>query len=123
MPVPILRQGRTLVASVRAALTDSEWNAFRDALMQRISQARATGVIVDVSAMDVMDSYASRSLQSLAMMTQLRGAITVVGGIQPDVAYAMARLGLALPHVRCALDLDDAFEVLHRHANSRGAHG
>ena len=123
MPVPILRQGRTLVASVRAALTDSEWNAFRDALMQRISQARATGVIVDVSAMDVMDSYASRSLQSLAMMTQLRGAITVVVGIQPDVAYAMARLGLALPHVRCALDLDDAFEVLHRHANSRGVHG
>ncbi len=93
MPVPILKQGSILIASVQAALTDSDAERLRYDLMERVSQFRAQGIIVDVTAIDVMDSFAARSLRTIAHMTRLRGADTVIVGLQPEVAFAMVQLG------------------------------
>jgi rsbT antagonist protein RsbS len=113
MPVPILKQGQFQIAMIRASLTDSEWDRFREALLTRIGRDRSRGVIIDVSTMDVMDSFATRSLRGLSQMLHMRGAETVIVGIQPDVAYAMAQLGLRLPDARTALDLESGLELLH----------
>jgi rsbT antagonist protein RsbS len=112
MAVPILKQGHYLIASVQAALTDADLVQLRDDLIERVGEARSRGIIVDVTALDVMDSFAARSLRSLAHMTKLRGAETVIVGIQPDVAFAMVQLGLTLEGVYTALDLEEGLAYL-----------
>jgi rsbT antagonist protein RsbS len=112
MAVPILKLGSYVVASIQDALTDSEWDAFREDLLERVGKHRSKGVIIDVSAMDVMDSFATRSVRGLARMLRLRGARTVIVGIQPEVAHAMAQLGLRLTDAATALDLEEGIEIL-----------
>ena len=114
MPVPILKQGSILIASVQAALTDSETERLRYDLMERVSRFRAQGIIVDVTAIDVMDSFAARSLRTIAHMTRLRGADTVIVGLQPEVAFAMVQLGLAFDDMNTALDLEEGLALLRR---------
>ncbi|OOK73101.1 STAS domain protein [Mycobacterium kansasii] len=72
MPVPILKLGPILIATVRSALTDSETELFRQRLMDRVTEFRAQGIIVDVTAVEVLDSFAARSLQTIARMIRLR---------------------------------------------------
>jgi rsbT antagonist protein RsbS len=112
MTVAILRQRDYLIASIQADLSDSALLDFRDAVAERIGRGRARGVIVDVTALDVIDSFVARSLRSLAVTARLRGAETVIVGIQPDVAIAMAHFDLNLAPLRTALDLDEALAVL-----------
>lgn len=112
MSVPILKLGSFLVVAIQDELTDSGWGDLRDTLLRRASRERSTGVVIDVSAMDVMDSFASRLLDGIARMLRLRGARTVVVGIQPGVAFAMAQLGLRLESSGTALDLDDGLAFL-----------
>jgi rsbT antagonist protein RsbS len=114
MPVAILRQGDHLIASIQSDLSDSEILSFRDEIAARVGRDRARGVIVDVTALDVIDSFVARSLRSLAVMLRLRGAETVIVGIRPDVAIAIVHFNIDLDPVRTALDLDDAHAVLHR---------
>jgi rsbT antagonist protein RsbS len=114
MPVPILKQGAILIASVQAALTDSDAERLRQDLMERVSRFRAQGIIVDVTAIDVMDSFAARSLRTIAHMTQLRGADTVIVGLQPEVAFAMVQLGLVFDDMYTALDLEEGLALLNR---------
>jgi rsbT antagonist protein RsbS len=114
MPVPILKQGAILIASVQAALTDSDAERLRYDLMDRVSRFRAQGIIVDVTAIDVMDSFAARSLRTIAHMTRLRGADTVIVGLQPEVAFAMVQLGLAFDDMNTALDLEEGLALLNR---------
>jgi rsbT antagonist protein RsbS len=112
MPVPILKQGAILIATVQAALTDSDTVRLRQDLMEHVSRFRAQGIIVDVTAIDVMDSYAARSLRTVAHMTRLRGASTVIVGLQPEVAFAMVQLGLAFDGMHTALDLEEGLALL-----------
>jgi rsbT antagonist protein RsbS len=119
MPVPILKQGSILIASVQAALTDSDAERLRYDLMERVSQFRAQGIIVDVTAIDVMDSFAARSLRTIAHMTRLRGADTVIVGLQPEVAFAMVQLGLAFDDMNTALDLEEGLALLNRQLTQR----
>jgi rsbT antagonist protein RsbS len=114
MPVPILKQGSILIATVQSALTDSETERLRYDLMERVSRFRAQGIIVDVTAIDVMDSFAARSLRTIAHMTRLRGADTVIVGLQPEVAFAMVQLGLAFDDMNTALDLEEGLALLRR---------
>ena len=114
MPVPILKQGPILIASVQAALTDSDTERLRYDLMERVSRFRAQGIIVDVTAIDVMDSFAARSLRTIAHMTRLRGADTVIVGLQPEVAFAMVQLGLVFDDMHTALDLEEGLALLNR---------
>ena len=110
--VSILRQGDTLVASIHTALDDSEMIRFQNDLIAQIGQHRARGVIIDVAALDVLDSFGSRTLRTISEMARLRGAVTVIVGIQPDVAYAMVRLGMGMGTVATALDLEEGLAYL-----------
>ena len=112
MTVPILKEGDVLIASIQSALTDVDLVDLRDALVDQVSTYRTRGVIVDVTALDVVDSFASRTLRDLAHMIRLRGARTVIVGIQPDVAFAMVQLGLTLENIPTALDLEEGLAFL-----------
>ena len=114
MPVPILKQGGYLIASIQAALTDSEVLELRDELADQVGRFRSRGIVVDVTALDVIDSFVARSLQTIALTAKLRGAETVIVGIQPDVAVAMVQFELNLEPLHTALDLEEGVAVLER---------
>ncbi|TLY26670.1 MAG: STAS domain-containing protein [Nitrospirae bacterium] len=118
MAVPILKQGPYLIATIQSALTDSDLVQLRDALVGKVGSYRSRGVIVDVTALDVLDSFASRTLRDLAHMIRLRGAETVIVGIQPEVAFTMVRLGLTLEGVATALDLEEGLFYLNEKLSS-----
>ena len=82
--------------------------------MRQVERHRARGVIIDVTALDVLDSFATGTLRDIAQMIRLRGAETVIVGIQPDVALAMTQMGLVLEGVTTTLDLEEALEYFHR---------
>ncbi len=110
----ILRQGPYLIASIHTALDDSQLVRFQQDLVERIGSDRARGVVIDVAALDVLDSFASRTLRDIGEMARLRGAVTVIVGIQPDVAFAMVELGMDTGRVRTALDLEEGLAELDR---------
>src|SRR6266852_1187426 len=117
MAVPILKQSHYLIATIQSALTDQDLLQLRDALVERVGKFRSKGVIVDVTSLDVLDSFASRTLRDLAHMIRLRGAETVIVGIQPEVAFTMVRLGLTLEGVATALDLEEGLFYLDQKGN------
>ena len=110
----ILRQGAYLIASIHTALDDSQLVRFQNDLVELIGSDRARGVVIDVAALDVLDSFASRTLRDIAEMARLRGAVTVIVGIQPDVAFAMVELGMDTGRVVTALDLEEGLAELDR---------
>ena len=113
MRVPILKQGDYLIASIQSALSDQELMQLRDDLSEQAGKLRARGIIVDVTVLDVMDSFACRTLRAMAHILRLRGARLVIVGIQPEVAFAMVQLGLDLG-VKTALDLEQGLVVLNQ---------
>jgi rsbT antagonist protein RsbS len=112
MQVPILKQGDYLIASIQSVLSDADLLQLRDNLGERVGKFRSKGVIIDVTVLDVIDSFATRMLRTIAHMLKLRGAETVIVGIQPDVAFAMVQLGLTLEGVGTALDLEEGLIYL-----------
>jgi len=110
--VSILRQGAFLIASINTALDDSQMIRFQEDLIDQIGTHRSRGVIIDVAALDVLDSFGSRTLRNIAEMARLRGALTVIVGIQPDVAYTMVALGMGTGSVHTALDLEEGLIYL-----------
>jgi len=114
MQVPILKQGPYLIATIQSALTDADIVQLRDALVEQVGRFRSRGVIIDVTALDVMDSFATGTLRDVAHMVRLRGAETVIVGIQPDVAFAMVHMGLTLEGVTTKLDLEEGLDHLNR---------
>src|SRR5213594_3874289 len=121
--VPILKQGDCLIATIQSVLSDADLLQLRDDLADRVGQFRSRGVIIDVTVLDVIDSFATRTLRSVAHMLKLRGAETVIVGIQPDVAFAMVQLGLTLEGVGTALDLEEGLAFLNAQAKRRGGRG
>ena len=118
-PVSILRQGSYLVVSIHSALDDTQMLRFRHDLVAAIGQYRARGVVIDVAALDVLDSFATHTLGILARTASLRGAHTVIVGINPEVAFAMVQLGMNLDTVHTALDLDEGLAALNALTNNR----
>ena len=114
MSVSVLRQGGYLIASIQSDLSDSQVLALRDDLAERVGRDRIRGIVIDVSALDVMDSFVARSLRSVALTTKLRGVETVLVGIQPDVAIAIVQFNLDLDPLQAVLDLDEAVALLDR---------
>lgn len=123
LQVPILKQGAFLIASIQSSLSDADLVRLRDQIVDQVGRFRSRGVIVDVTALDVMDSFAVRTLSSLAQMITLRGAETVIVGIQPEVAFAMVQLGLTLGNVSTALDLEEGLSHLIARAKRGRADG
>jgi rsbT antagonist protein RsbS len=117
----ILRQGHTLIASIHTALDDSQLLRFQEDLVDHIGLYRARGVIIDVAALDVVDSYATRTLRDIADIARLRGARTVVVGIQPDVAFVMVQLGMDTGSLVTALDLEEGLSLLVAGVGTAGA--
>jgi rsbT antagonist protein RsbS len=111
MFVSILQQGDFLIASIHAALDDTQFVRFQEDLVEQIGTRRAKGIIIDIAALDVLDSFGSKSLRDLAHMARLRGAFTVLVGIQPDVAFAIVKLGMTLD-IHSALDLEEGLAYL-----------
>lgn len=109
--VSILRQGSYLIASIHTALDDGQLLRFQRDLIDRIGSQRARGVVIDVAALDVLDSFGSRTLRDIARMSRLRGAETVIVGIAPELAVSMVRLGLQL-EMPTALDLEEGLAYL-----------
>jgi len=112
MSIPILKQGLYLLASIQSAPTDTDWKELRQMLLRRVGQFRSRGVIVDVTVLDVMDSFAARTLREIAQTVKLRGAEPVIVGISPEVAFSMVQLGLTLGDVETALDLEEGIRLL-----------
>ncbi len=110
--VSILRQGSYLIASVHTALDDTQMVRFREDLIQQIGQHRSRGVIIDVAALDVLDSFGAHTLRTIGEVARLRGAVTVIVGIQPDVAFAMVSLGMSTGTLVTALDLEEGLAYL-----------
>lgn len=117
MSVPILKQGDVLIASIQSALSDQDLIQLREDFADKIGQFRTRGVLIDVTALDVLDSFATRTLRGIAYVAKLRGANAVVVGIQPEVAFAMVQLGLALDGVATALDLEEGLDYLKKAVN------
>jgi rsbT antagonist protein RsbS len=111
--VPILKQGRTLIVSLQAEPTDAEFMELRQELAQRVTTTHANGVIIDVTALEILDSFATRTLREIVQTVALCGARAAIVGVQPEVAFAMAQLGLSLDGTLTALDLEDGLALLH----------
>lgn len=111
--IPILHRKHVLVASIQSALTDADWMKLSADLSSQIGELRARAVVLDLTLMDVMDSFATRVLRTLAQTMTLRGAQTILVGIQPDVAIAMVQLGLAqrLDGILTALNLEHGLDM------------
>ena len=120
MQVPILKQGPYLIVSIQSALSDEDLVQLRDALVAQVGKLRSRGVILDVTVLDVMDSFATRTLRDIAFMIRLRGAEMVIVGIQPEVAFALVRLGLKLEGVATALDFEEGILYLNRKMTGSG---
>ncbi len=110
--VSILRQGCYLIASIHTALSDSQLIRFQEDLIDQIGRQRSRAVIIDVAALDVLDSFGSHTMRNITEMTRLRGAVPIIVGIQPDVAFAMVSLGIDTGSVHATLDLEEALSYL-----------
>jgi rsbT antagonist protein RsbS len=122
MAIPILKLGDYLIASIQSALTDADLTQLQGDLARQVGDLRSSGVVVDVTAADVMDSFTIRTLLDISDVGKLRGAETVIVGLRPDVAFAMVQLGLRLDGVATALDLEEGLAILNRRAR-RPVHG
>ena len=112
MSIPILKQGPYLIASIQSSPSDSEWREMGQQLAERVGKQRSRGVVVDVTVLDLIDSFAARTLREIAQTVKLRGAEPVIVGIQPEVAFSMVQLGLTLGDVPTELDLEEGLATL-----------
>ena len=114
MSVAILRQQDYLIASIQSDLSDTEVIELRHRLTEMVGRHGSRGILIDVAALDVIDSFVIRALRAIVLSARMRGAETVIVGIQPDVAIAMVQFRLNLRPLRVALDLDAATALLDR---------
>lgn len=110
--IPILRIGPTLLVSIQVDLHDAVAEQFQENLLLAIEQSGATGLVVDISALDMVDSYVARIIAETGRMAKLMGTSTVLVGMRPEVAATLIRMGYAMDGVRTALNLDDGLALL-----------
>jgi rsbT antagonist protein RsbS len=119
--IPILKIGDILIASIQMELHDASAVQFKDDLLQRIYTTRAQAVIIDLTAVELVDSFIGRLIADIAAMTGLMGASVVLTGLQPAVAITLVELGLELPQVTTALNLEKGLRLLHQRVEGRDA--
>lgn len=110
--IPILALGDVLLVSIQVDLHDRLALQLQDDLTERIARTGATGVIIDISILDTVDSFMARILANLASMARLLDAEAVLAGMQPAVAMTLVELGLSLPGIRTALNVDAGLRAL-----------
>jgi rsbT antagonist protein RsbS len=112
--IPILRLGEFLLVSIQVDMHDRLAMSLQDDLTERIVRDRARGVLIDISALDVVDSFIGRMLGHIASMSRVLDAETVLVGMRPAVAITLVELGLSLPGIRTALNIDKGMDLLRR---------
>jgi rsbT antagonist protein RsbS len=112
--IPILKLDHFLLVSIQVDMHDQLAMALQDDLTERVVKTQARGVLVDISALDVVDSFIGRMLGNIAAMSRVLDAETVVVGMRPAVAITLVELGLSLPGIRTALNVDKGMELLRR---------
>lgn len=120
MKVPILRLGRILLASIQVELSDADALQFQSDLVNRVAGIEALGVAIDISALDVVDSYMARVINDTSTMARLLGAEVVVCGIQPYVAMTLVEMGRGLIGADCVFDLEQGLARLNERIRVRG---
>jgi rsbT antagonist protein RsbS len=110
--IPVLKMGDCLLVSIQVDMHDRLAVALQDDLTNKISTTRARGVLIDISALDVVDSFIGRMLGNIAAMAQVLDARTVVVGMRPAVAITLVELGLELPGVKTALDVEKGMALI-----------
>jgi rsbT antagonist protein RsbS len=118
--IPILQMGRTLLVTIQVDMQDQTALALQDDLANKISTSGAKGVLIDISALEIVDSFVGRMLASISGISRILDATTVVVGMQPAVAITLVELGLSLEGVRTALNVERGMELL-THANGEKA--
>ncbi len=111
--IPILKMGSFLLVSIQVDMDDRTAMTLQDDLTAQIVKHRARGVLIDISSLDVVDSFIGRMLANTAAMARILDADTVVVGMQPSVAITLVELGLSLKGVRSALNVERGMELLH----------
>ncbi|MGN7613004.1 STAS domain-containing protein [Magnetococcales bacterium HHB-1] len=112
MKVPILRLRNMLLTSLQGEMTDSDFERFRQDLLDRVAEKEILGVIIDISALDVVDSYMARMFSEVVRMVQLQGSHAVICGMKPMVAVTLVEMGRGLNEVETALNLDQSVDKL-----------
>jgi rsbT antagonist protein RsbS len=115
--IPILRMGEFLLVTIQVDMHDRLAMTLQDDLTNRISQTGARGVLIDISSLEIVDSFIGRMLGNIAAMSRVLDAQTVVVGMQPAVAITLVELGMSLPGVRTALNVDAGMELLRDSVN------
>ena len=110
--IPILKMGQFLLVTIQVDMHDRLALTLQDDLAERVMQDRAKGVLIDISSLDVVDSFIGRILGNIAAMVRVLGADAVVVGMQPAVAITIVELGLSLENVRTALNVEKGMSIL-----------
>jgi rsbT antagonist protein RsbS len=121
--IPILKLGRFLLVTIQVDMHDRLALTLQDDLTTRIAEAGAHGVLIDISALEIVDSFIGRVLADIAAMSRVLDAETVVVGMQPAVAITLVELGLSLPGVRTALNVERGMEMLRASVGSESDGG
>jgi len=111
--IPILRMGNTLLVTIQVDMHDEIAVRLLDDLTNMVTRTHARGVVIDISALDMVDSFIGRMIADIAATSRILDAETIVVGMQPAVAITLVELGMSLPGVRTALDAEKAMELLH----------
>lgn len=117
--IPVLRMGEFLLVTIQVDMHDRLAMTLQDDLTQRISETGARGVLIDISSLEIVDSFIGRMLGNIAAMSRVLDAETVVVGMQPAVAITLVELGMSLPGVRTALNVDAGMELLRTAMNDQ----
>ena len=120
--IPILRMGRFLLVTIQVDMHDQLALTLQDDLTERIVKERAKGVLIDISSLDVVDSFIGRMISNIAAMARVLDAQAVVVGMQPAVAITLVELGLSLAGVRTALNVDKGMALLREQVDAAGRH-
>ena len=117
--IPILKMGEYLLVTIQFDMHDRLAISLQDDLTRKIVEANAKGVLIDISALEIVDSFIGRMLAQVAAMSRVLDAETVVVGMRPAVAITLVELGLSLPNVRTALNVERGMDMLREHIQAR----
>ena len=119
MIVPILKIGENLIVSIQVPLTDQQMRRFQKEVLEKIERSEVSGIVIDITAMDVVDSYMARILSEIAVNAELMGTRAVIVGMRPEVALTLVQMGRGLAGLATALNLEHGLKKLESFTSSR----